>query len=356
MEKEKKQKSSLNVTDFIEFISELLKNKWRIILNCFWSGVISLIVAFSIPKEYTSEAVIAPELSPSAGFSGGLGALASIAGINMETEEEAIYPQLYPQIVATTPFLCDLASINVEGMFRKDSISTNLFNYLSLYQKEIWWNKVLTAPLNIFKRNKEEVLEEGAKLDSKHLNREQQILLKELNDRIVVEMDKLTSAIYVKVTMQDAKIASMVADAVTENLQKYVTDYRTAKARKDLENTQRMFDEARENYYKIQSAYAEYCDQHLGVTKLQYMMEQDRLSNEKEIAFNLYSQLAQQLDMCKSKLLEKTPVVVLLQPSTIPYKASTPKKILIGLVFVFLAFFGTTAWLIVRKEYMNVKE
>jgi len=153
--------------------------------------------------------------------------------------------------------------------------------------------------------------------------------------------------------MQDAMIASIVADALTENLQLYVTDYRTVKARKDMENTQRMCDEARENYYAAQHAYAEYCDQHMGVTKLQYLMEQDRLSNEKDLAFNLYNQLAQQLDMCRTKLLEKTPVVVILQPSTIPYKATTPKKMMIGLLFVFLAFFGTVGWIIVKERILE---
>ena len=350
---DKDNKSNMKIADFVELIGNLWAHRKRIILNCFWGGILSIIVAFSIPKEYTSEVVIAPEISATSGITGGLGALASMAGINMETEEEAIYPQLYPQIVSTTPFLCDLASLKVDCKYRKDSISTNIYNYLTKYQKEPWWSKILSAPFKLIKREKEEMLEDGAQLNPKQLSRQQQKVLKELKERITVELDKLTSAIYVNVVMQDAHIASVVADAVTENLQLYVTDYRTAKARKDMENTQRMCDEARENYYAAQHAYAEYCDQHMGVTKLQYLMEQDRLSNEKDLAFNLYNQLAQQLDMCRTKLLEKTPVVVILQPSTIPYKATTPKKMMIGILFVFLAFFGTAAWIIVKDRILE---
>ena len=350
---DKENKANIKIADFVALIRDMWAYRKRIILNCFWGGVLSIIVAFSIPKEFTSEVVIAPEISSASGITGGLGALASMAGINMETEEEAIYPQLYPQIVATTPFLCDLAALKVECKYRKDTVSTSIFNYLSQYQKEPWWSKVLTAPFKLIKREKKEILEDGVQLNPKQLSRQQQKVLKELKERITVELDKLTSAIYVNVTMQDARIASIVADALTENLQVYVTDYRTAKARKDMENTQRMCDEARENYYAAQHAYAEYCDQHMGVTKLQYLMEQDRLSNEKDLAFNLYNQLAQQLDMCRTKLLEKTPVVVVLQPSTIPYKATTPKKMMIGILFVFLAFFGTAAWIIVKDRILD---
>ena len=292
-------------------------------------------------------------MSTEGGISGGLGALASMAGINMDTEEEAIYPQLYPQIVSTTPFLCDLVVISVEGKFRKDTISTNLYNYLSEYQKAPWWSKVISIPFRLIKREKNELLEDGATLDPKRLNRQQQELLKALSDRIVIDFDKLSSAIFVNVTMQDAGIAATVADAVTDKLQNYVVNYRTAKARKEMENTQLMYDEARDNYYAAQRAYAEYCDQHIGVTKLQYLIEQDRLSDEKDLAYNLYNQLAQQLDMSKTKLLEKTPVVVILQPSTIPYKATSPKKMMLGMLFVFLAFFGTSAWVLIKERIFN---
>ena len=340
-------------TELIALITLLWSKRKRIIINCVIGGILSIIVAFSIPKEYTSNAVIAPEISAMSGISSGLGALASIAGINMNPEEEAIYPQLYPQIVSSTPFLCDLMVLPVEVKTKKDTLTTSLYNYLNDYQKGTWWGKIFSAPFKLIKHDEKEPLADGATLDSRRLSRQQQILLKSLDDRISVELDKLTSAIFVNVTMQDAQIASAVVDAVTENLQMYVTDYRTAKARKDMENTQRMYDEARENYYAAQSLYAEYCDQHMGVTKQQYLMEQDRLEDEKDLAYSLYNQLAQQLDMCRTKLLEVTPVVVLLQPSTIPYKATTPKKMMIGILFVFLAFFGTSAWYLIKERIID---
>lgn len=341
-----------SAADFLALVNLLWGKKKRIILNCFWGGVLSIIIAFSIPKEFTSTVVIAPEIAGMGGVSGGLGALASMAGINMDTESEAIYPQLYPQIVSTTPFLCDLLNMQVTAKYRKDTITTSLYNYLSLYQKEAWWSTVMSAPGKIIK-NEKDSLKAGQVLDSRHLSKSQQKLIKSFNERIAVELDKQTSAIFIKVLMQDASVAASVADVVTENLQEYVTEYRTAKARKDLENTQRMFDEARENYYTAQKAYAEYCDQHQGVSKMQYLVEQDRLENEQNLAYSLYNQIAQQLDMCRTKLLEQTPVLIILQPSTTPYKATTPKKMVIGLLFVFLAFFGTITWYIVKDRVLE---
>ena len=349
-------KPDRQTTDFVALILMLWNKRKNFIINCFCGGILAIIIAFSIPKEYTSTVVLAPEIAASGNLTGGLGALVSMAGINMDVENEAIYPDLYPQIVSSTPFLCDLLPMHVSCLYKGDSISTNLYNYLTLYQKHTWWSSALSFPgrmVRLIKHEVKDTLGQGILLDSRRLSKRQQIVLKGLNDRISVDFDKNSSAISIKVRMQDASIASQIAEKVTDNLEDYVCNYRTAKARKDLENTQRLFDESRENYYTAQKAYAEYCDKHQGVTKLQYLIEQDRLSNEQELAFSLYNQVAQQLDLCKAKLLEKTPVVVVLQPATLPYKATTPRKMLIGLLFVFLAFFGTAAWYIIDDCISN---
>ena len=153
--------------------------------------------------------------------------------------------------------------------------------------------------------------------------------------------------------MQDPKIAATVATVVSENLQDYIGQYRSAKARKDLAYTEMLYKEAQEKYYTAQQAYAEYADQHQGVVKMRYQIEQDRLSNEKDLAFNVYNQIAQQLEVARAKVTESTPVCVMVQPAIVPIKASAPKKMMMGLLYVFLAFFGTAAWIIIKDRIID---
>ena len=86
---------------------------------------------------------------------------------------------------------------------------------------------------------------------------------------------------------------------------------------------------------------------------MQYQIEMDRLQNEQEVAYNVYNQLAQQLELTRSKLLERTPVVVVVEPPILPYKASHPKKMMMGLLYVFLAFFGTAFWIILKERILD---
>ena len=126
-------------------------------------------------------------------------------------------------------------------------------------------------------------------------------------------------------------------------------NYRTAKARKDLAYTQMICDEAKQKYWDAQKAYATYVDAHMGVVKMQYQTEADFLENQRDLAFNVYNQLAGQLEVAKAKVQENTPVCVVMQPPVVPFKASSPKKLMMGILYVFLAFFGTAAWLIIKE-------
>ena len=55
--------------------------------------------------------------------------------------------------------------------------------------------------------------------------------------------------------------------------------------------------------------------------------------------------------MARAKVAESTPVCVVMQPAIVPVKASSPKKMMMGLLYVFLTFFGTVAWILV-DEYI----
>lgn len=345
-------------TDFIGLLL-LLWNKRKILIkNCFIGGVLSIIIAFSIPKEYTSTVILAPENSSGTSISSSIGALASMAGFSLDGltgGEDALYPELYPQIVSSTPFLCDLMNLQVET--KDGKVNTTLYNYLDEYAKTPWWSYIVTEPIkklkNLFDDSASDTT--APKGTDMNLTRKQFLSLKSLDERIEVMVDKGNSVITLDVTMQDPKVAAYVASVVADNLQEHIGLYRSAKARKDLAYIETLYKDAQEKYYTAQQEYAKYLDQHQGVVKMLYQIELERLANEQELTFNVYNQIAQQLEMARAKVSESIPVCVMMQPAIIPIKASYPKKIMMGLLFVFLAFFGTSAWIIIKERIIGVR-
>jgi uncharacterized protein involved in exopolysaccharide biosynthesis len=244
-----------NEIDIVGLILLLWSKRKRIIINCFIGGVLSIIIAFSIPKEYTSVVVMAPESSSGSGASGSLGALASMAGLNLgglSGSEDALYPELYPQVISSTPFLCDMMSLQVEN--KDGDLSTTLYDYLGKHQKKTWWSKLMAAPIIMVKRMFSTAVVDtvmptnGADMN---MTRKQYLTMQSLNDKIGVNVDKGNFVITLSVTMQDPKIAANVAAVVAEKLQDYIGQYRSAKARKDLAYTEQLYQEAQEKYIML---------------------------------------------------------------------------------------------------------
>lgn len=350
--------SRIQEIDLVGIFKLLWDKRKTIIRNCFIGGVLSIIIAYSIPKEYTSNVTLAPEMSSGmSGMSGSLGTLASMAGVdlNFGSSDDALYPELYPQIISSTPFLCELMEMPVEGKYKKEPVSTDLYHYLRYYQREPWWAKILGTPGRIMSKmqaNPADTIVPTLSIDSRNLTRRQQTLMKSLSKKIYINVDKGTNVIDLGVTMQDPSIAADVVQAVSDNLQKYIGNYRSAKARKDLEYISQLYSESQQKYVDAQQNYARYADQHQGLVKMQYQAEMERLLNEQDLAFNVYNQIASQYEMAKAKVQEQTPVCVVMQPPVVPFKASSPKKMMMGLLFVFLAFFGTCSWLIIRDRVL----
>ena len=86
---------------------------------------------------------------------------------------------------------------------------------------------------------------------------------------------------------------------------------------------------------------------------LSYRAEQERLQNEMSLAYNVYTQVAQQLQMAKAKVQEITPVYTVVQPATVPLRPSKPSKPMILIGFVFLAGVGSVGWILFIKDLLK---
>ena len=349
--------------DFKELAIELWRERKLIQKSCVLAAIIGIVVAFSIPKEYTTMVKLSPELSGKERGMGGLGALAGMAGINLGNSggPDALSPQLYPDIVQSIQFTTELFNIPVET--EDEKIRTSVFNYLSEYNKYPWWKVLKSLPsktigliVSVFKGNEAEIplpLEKG---DLFQLSHKEMGIVNTLRDRINVVVDKNTFVITLSVEMQDPLISATLTDSVMMRLQNYITDYRTTKARHDLENTKKMFEEARQKYYLVQQKYANYLDKNQNLSLESVRTERERLQNETNLAFNLYNQMAQQLQMSKLKVQESTPVFTIVEAVSVPLVPSSPSKLKVIILFLFIGIAISSLWVIyVRALISDVK-
>lgn len=323
-----------------------------------WIGIaaiVGVVVAFSIPKEYSVTVRLAPELSGERSR-GGLGALASMAGLNAnQGTGDALYPQLYPDVVSSVPFLVDLFDVEVKDS--KDSTYT-VREFLEEETKGPWWGTIFSLPgtiiggvMSIFK-DEEEGVGDGH-VDPYRLTVDEELLVNALRGRLSVNVESKTMVITMTTQMQDPMVAAMLADTVTTRLRQYITDYRTSKARADMEYAAKLNEEAQADYYAAQQRYAEYVDRNQSLALRSAQTETERLQNEAQLAYSLYNQTAQRLQQAKAKVQETAPVYTEVMPVTVPLKPASPRKMLILIGFIFLGTIGGCCWICFGKSFIN---
>lgn len=131
MDEGKKKLISVNILDVITLLK---KDKRKLIIYSCVAAAIGVVVALSTPKTYDSSVTLAPEES-GAGFSGSISSLASMVGMNMRIGQtgDALYPEIYPDVMSSPDFLVSLFPIKVKTL--KGDVSCDYYTYLTKHQK-----------------------------------------------------------------------------------------------------------------------------------------------------------------------------------------------------------------------------
>ncbi|MDE7414331.1 MAG: chain-length determining protein [Muribaculaceae bacterium] len=348
--------------DLLELFKKVWAKRKMVMIWCAVGAVLGLVIAFSIPKEYTTSIKLAPEAGDSKSSSGGMGALAAMAGINLGSQSaDAVSVQLYPDIVKSVPFSLSLLSVPVTDVDEKKHFTIQ--EYLDKDVKSPWWSVVTSIPgqiLSVLSTEKPEEPDPNHKTDAFKLTKDEEKLVNAVNNAVNVAVDAKTFVITINVTAQDPMVSAILADSVASKLKEYVTRYRTNKARQDLEYVRNLNSEAKEAYYTAQQKYAKFLDENQGIVLYSAQTMRDRLENEATLAFNMFNQTSQQLQMAEAKVQQETPVFATIEPATVPIKPSAPRKVLILAGFIFLAGVMSVAWILfvqpLREEMKKGKK
>ena len=343
--------------DFGKLFKDILKHKklyYKVLPITF---VIAAFLLLSLPNYYKCEVRLSPELSGS-GSKSGLLSLASSFGVNLKgalgNSTEALFPTLYPDLMNSVDFKASLFEIpvTIEGDEDKgeEDRTMSYYDYLKEEQKLPWWSAGMKAAfewlISLIKDEEPEL--EG--IDPFLLTDEQTNIIKLIDKKVVCDVDAKTMVISIEVTDQNALICATMADSVKTRLQKFITDYRTSKARVDLEYNKKLYSETKIKYDEARNRYAVYADSHRSVTSQAGQTKLADLQNEMQMQQAIYQQVITQLQQAEMQVQQETPAFTTLQSATVPVEKAGPSRAKWCLVWLFLAFLATTAWVLHKED------
>lgn len=320
--------------------------KQHILLSLFVGGL-SAIYVFSLPRYYTATTQVIPESSDTGGVNlpKNISQLSSLAGVSLSSlnSKDAINPDIYPDIFNSNNFIVEILETRIKTSTGK---TVRYYEYLTLHQKEPWWSGIV----HLFKE-KNDSAAATAKLSPTHFTRQQEQIIKSTKEDIRCLIDQKTGMISLTTEDQDPVVAAQLANAIMQQLQRYIIRYRTSKAKIDLDYIQQQLVKAKKKYEHIQQEYIAYSDSHQDVVLEAYRTKLASLENEMQLAFNSYTQIGLQVDQAKAKLQERIPAFTIIQEAPVPVRPAGPKRMFTVLGAMIATFIGS----LVFRSFQQIK-
>ena len=340
--------------DLIAATKTVLKERKSLSISIVIGIALGLTIAFATPKVYTSDVVLAPELSGGGlGLSSNLADMALSFGINLGNANknmDAIYPEIYPEILSSNDFITTLLSVPVR--LKEDDTVRTFSEHLMHDMKMPFWEYPKIWLTELIKP-KEPARQNNGPADPLRISKKDYGLCKAISGSVGCAIDKKTSVITISFSDQDPLVAAIMVDTIQRRLQNYITTYRTQKARIDYDYYNKLYNESKEKYQEAQSTYASFCDTNQDIMLEKYIAKRNDLENEMQTAFTLMNQMAILKQSAMAKIQENTPAYTVIKSAKMPYLASSTSRMMILIMITFMTVMADAAWVLFIRDLVR---
>jgi capsular polysaccharide biosynthesis protein len=350
------QHTSEDEIDLIELFKKVYKEKKLIFKVSLFAVVLGIVYSLFQPNEFTSSTTFIPQLSSEVKAGGSsLSGLASLAGINiggMEGSSE-FPPTLYPKVVESIDFKLDLLAstikINNENIsVREYFISTKSFSLLGIIKK--YTVGLPSLILGSFKN--EEITSQNSLIYK--INEEDHKLFEELQKVFFLAINDKEGFITISFTDENINVPAQIAQIAQILLQEKIIEFKVRSSKEMLDFSLKQYDEKKTSYEKLQDERAVFVDKNINISSSLFQNKLDRIESEVNISESIVQQLASQVEQAKLQVNKDTPVFTTIQPVTIPFERSAPKRSIIIIVFGFLGIIVSAGYVLVKEPLSEI--
>lgn len=347
MEEAKKDIKPINITDIVNKIWPHRKMFYCVLPATL---IITYLYMVCIPRYYSCTVSLAPESSGTS-FSGSLGSLASSFGLGdlaKMNSSDAIFAEIYPDVIKSKKFVAELMVVDVKT--KKGDVHCNYYTYLRDHQKSAWWYVLKSKIKGLFTSSEKDTYNGQEKISTFNLTEQQDDVFTSAQAKINCSVDKKTDVVTISVRDQDPLVCATMADETCKKLQDFIVAYRTNKSRIDYEYYKKLTEESKAEYDKALDRYASCSDAYTKSVMAIYKAKVERLENDMQAKYNIYTAMNTQMQAARAKLQEATPAFTVIETASVPIKPAGPKRMIISIAMMILSFFVLSGWYIIKAK------
>ena len=314
--------------DLMQLIRKVWGARKSILLFTLLFFVIGVLIALFSAKEYTATTIMVPQTTDNKSTSG-LGGLAAMAGISLGGGSETLPLTTYSKIIESVPFKQKLAQTKLT--FSNIPKPITYEEYCKNYIKPSLMGRVMS----IFRASTVVPVAQDSTVITR-LSDQERGILNSIDDRIKLNMSEKDGYFTLSFVMGEALPAAQMLESAQKVLQETVTDFKLQKAKEEFDFVQKRFVEAEKDFKNKQYAVAGFQDRNRDLFSNLPQTRLQQLQAEYNLAFNVYTELAKQLEAKRIKMKEDQPIFAVIEPVTVPNERSKPKRMMIIAIWTFL--------------------
>ena len=303
---------------------------WKNILSLLWYSrkfigivtsivtVLAIIISLIIPDSFQSTAVLLPDIDKSklGSTSSNLSSLAAMAGVNLGGDVSVV--RLYPTILRSESVLKTVLYSKYHTIKYSDSI--NLIQYWEI------------------KENNHE--------------QEYEVALKKLRDGLDVGMDLKTGVLTMSIETEEPQLSADILNNTICIADKFIRIQRNTNASEQRKWIEVRLVEVHADLSKAEDSLKVFREKNRIITgSPQLMLDQERLIRDVQINSAMYVELKRQYELAKIEEIRTTPIINVLDYGRAAAKRENPKRRIIVLVSLLLAFVGSCGYRMVEQLY-----
>ena len=359
-----KQNNQVPESDEINLV-ELLQKVWQGRIIAIKMGtlfaLLGIVFALSSPNVYVATTTFIPKGQSSGSVGGNLSGLASLAGINlqgMSGGDSEIPLTLYPMLVKSNPFITLLLKSELPSKSGKknlrDYLSEDTSKSLLFYIKKYTLGLPSHIKLLLMKRQ-DLPMKSNSSNSLKSFSLEEEGLYNKLKESININVDRKEGFITLTAEEKNPEIAALIATNAQALLQKEVINFKVKNAKELLIFTERLYNEKKKKFEKLQDELAEFRDQNQNINSNLYQNKLNRLETDVAIAGTVNEELAKQVEQARIQVSRDTPVFTIIDPVFIPNKRSKPQRSIIVLSFTLFGFLFGLGFFLIKDPFILLK-
>ena len=330
--------------NLLPIIKLLLENIKHIILFSILSLVIGVFYSMTREDIYTSSTRLVSKLSNEKNANTSLQNLASLAGINLDlNNDNLINDDFYPIIFGNIELKKSFIDIKIDDdYYLRDYIfenSKSSFNIISLFKKVFNLFRSLFIDEKDTKEENDIISNDILKITDDDFK-----IIKGLNKIINIEMDNENSSFILTCNMNNKNYSANVLSEVKMILQEKIISINIDKLIDEKIYIESLLNEKKLEFSIIQNRLSVFRDKNINLSTEKIKSELNNLQSEYNLIFNIYSELLLKYENKKLEIKRNTPIFTTLEPILIPNERSYPNKVKLT---IFISFILTILFTII---------